>query len=331
MKAAHEVLGVPINADPATIRQAFKSKARENHPDLQGGGTQATESMKAINSAYSQLMNIQAQPVVQNTQNSTDKRNAAFEQAMQRAASKRASDLKTHTEDTSEKDWKQGETLFAEQQNRIRTDDFQQAQEKSGASIETNNAQERANFLKSLRELRSANAKSPHSQPEPIQEQATSGLKISKNFKTSVVQEWATDDKTNTALETHIEAAKTNEARMRLLSRRDKLDHTPVSAFHKAQKITFTKGKMNIYLGSRGEVGDNIIVAPDFKKEGDNYKLGKETKMFKMSLENPGQQVHTGAERILLQGQDGLKVAIHFSDQPENLRALTKTRQDHAR
>ena len=44
----HEILGLPPNADPATIRRAWASLARAYHPDK--GGTQ--EQMVRLNSAY---------------------------------------------------------------------------------------------------------------------------------------------------------------------------------------------------------------------------------------------------------------------------------------
>ncbi|HLX35147.1 MAG TPA: J domain-containing protein [Candidatus Limnocylindrales bacterium] len=55
----HDVLGVPRNASQATIKAAWRKLAREHHPDLTGGDSQAaraaTRRMAEINQAYEQL------------------------------------------------------------------------------------------------------------------------------------------------------------------------------------------------------------------------------------------------------------------------------------
>jgi curved DNA-binding protein CbpA len=48
MDNPYEILGVPRDADAATIRRAFRKKVRNSHPD--GGGS--TESFNALKSAY---------------------------------------------------------------------------------------------------------------------------------------------------------------------------------------------------------------------------------------------------------------------------------------
>jgi DnaJ domain len=55
----HAILGVDRGASQATIKAAWRRLARENHPDLTGGDTdasrQATRRMAEINRAYEQL------------------------------------------------------------------------------------------------------------------------------------------------------------------------------------------------------------------------------------------------------------------------------------
>jgi curved DNA-binding protein CbpA len=55
----HDVLGVARGASQATIKAAWRRLAREHHPDLTGGDTQAarqaTRRMAEINQAYQQL------------------------------------------------------------------------------------------------------------------------------------------------------------------------------------------------------------------------------------------------------------------------------------
>lgn len=49
----YRLLGVPVNADEATIRRTFISKAKHHHPDVGG----STESMQQFTRAYRTLMN----------------------------------------------------------------------------------------------------------------------------------------------------------------------------------------------------------------------------------------------------------------------------------
>ncbi|HJW22443.1 MAG TPA: J domain-containing protein, partial [Candidatus Limnocylindrales bacterium] len=55
----HDVLGVPRDASPATIKAAWRRLAREHHPDLATEGPAAaqaaTRRMAEINRAYEQL------------------------------------------------------------------------------------------------------------------------------------------------------------------------------------------------------------------------------------------------------------------------------------
>jgi hypothetical protein len=55
----HDVLGVPRNASQAVIKAAWRRLARQHHPDLAAGDTQAarqaTRRMAEINQAYEQL------------------------------------------------------------------------------------------------------------------------------------------------------------------------------------------------------------------------------------------------------------------------------------
>lgn len=56
-KDYYEILGVSPNADEKTIKQAYRKLARQYHPDLNPGNTEAEEKFKSINEAYQALSN----------------------------------------------------------------------------------------------------------------------------------------------------------------------------------------------------------------------------------------------------------------------------------
>ena len=51
----YDTLGVPRNASQKDIRQAYRSMARQYHPDVNGGEKKSEEKFKEINEAYSVL------------------------------------------------------------------------------------------------------------------------------------------------------------------------------------------------------------------------------------------------------------------------------------
>lgn len=51
----YQVLGVPENADAATIKNAFRKLAKKYHPDVNIGNEQAEIKFKEINEAYNIL------------------------------------------------------------------------------------------------------------------------------------------------------------------------------------------------------------------------------------------------------------------------------------
>lgn len=53
----YEVLGVDRNADDETIKKAYRTLAKKNHPDLNPGDKEAEERFKEINEAYQVLSN----------------------------------------------------------------------------------------------------------------------------------------------------------------------------------------------------------------------------------------------------------------------------------
>ncbi|HRE49612.1 MAG TPA: DnaJ domain-containing protein [Aggregatilineales bacterium] len=57
LRAQFDVLGVSLDADLATIRQAYRALAREFHPDLNPDPA-AAERMKRINAAYGLIMTV---------------------------------------------------------------------------------------------------------------------------------------------------------------------------------------------------------------------------------------------------------------------------------
>jgi molecular chaperone DnaJ len=57
----YEVLGVPRDADPATIRRAYRRLARRHHPELHGGGSpEDEEAFEVISRAYAVLSDPEA-------------------------------------------------------------------------------------------------------------------------------------------------------------------------------------------------------------------------------------------------------------------------------
>ena len=51
----YDILGVPRNASQKDIRQAYRSMARQYHPDVNGGEKTSEEKFKQVNEAYSVL------------------------------------------------------------------------------------------------------------------------------------------------------------------------------------------------------------------------------------------------------------------------------------
>ena len=54
-KDYYETLGISRGASEADIKKAFRSKAKEHHPDKNAGSSKAEENFKAVNEAYDVL------------------------------------------------------------------------------------------------------------------------------------------------------------------------------------------------------------------------------------------------------------------------------------
>ena len=54
-KDYYKILGVPRDADGATIKKAFRKLAKQYHPDTNNGNTEAEKKFREINEAYSVL------------------------------------------------------------------------------------------------------------------------------------------------------------------------------------------------------------------------------------------------------------------------------------
>src|ERR1700745_62929 len=55
MKDLYKILGVPENADEATIKKTYRKLAKQYHPDVTGNDKKKTERFKEINEAYAVL------------------------------------------------------------------------------------------------------------------------------------------------------------------------------------------------------------------------------------------------------------------------------------
>ncbi|MBR4083906.1 MAG: J domain-containing protein [Lachnospiraceae bacterium] len=54
-KDYYKILGVPRDADDATLKKAFRKLAKQYHPDTNGGNAEAAKKFQDINEAYSVL------------------------------------------------------------------------------------------------------------------------------------------------------------------------------------------------------------------------------------------------------------------------------------
>jgi molecular chaperone DnaJ len=52
MKDLYKILGVPEDADEATVKKAYRKLAKQNHPDATGGDKRKTERFKEVGEAY---------------------------------------------------------------------------------------------------------------------------------------------------------------------------------------------------------------------------------------------------------------------------------------
>jgi curved DNA-binding protein len=53
----HRVLGVPSNASPEDLHDAYRRLVKEHHPDHNGGSPEATQRFQEIQEAYDELRN----------------------------------------------------------------------------------------------------------------------------------------------------------------------------------------------------------------------------------------------------------------------------------
>jgi molecular chaperone DnaJ len=53
----HRVLGVPPNASPEDLHDAYRRLVKQHHPDRNGGSAQATRRFQEIQEAYDELRN----------------------------------------------------------------------------------------------------------------------------------------------------------------------------------------------------------------------------------------------------------------------------------
>lgn len=56
MASAYQILGVSSDATLETIRDAYRARAKAEHPDRHGGSTDANERFLAIKAAYEILL-----------------------------------------------------------------------------------------------------------------------------------------------------------------------------------------------------------------------------------------------------------------------------------
>jgi molecular chaperone DnaJ len=58
----HRVLGVPPNAPPEALHDAYRRLVKQHHPDHNGGSAEATRRFQEIQEAYDELRNRPAPP-----------------------------------------------------------------------------------------------------------------------------------------------------------------------------------------------------------------------------------------------------------------------------
>lgn len=352
-----KILGVPVNADPEVIKKAYRDLVRSNHPDIVGQTAEATERMKEINAAYKALTSgetLSQQQPQQNTgaqagrpfkqyedfsyQSSARPRSPFGNRRAQREAEEKAA-AEAAEKKRQEQAWTRDQKTMR-QRGQAGRDDWQQAQESVAESTAgMTDAERRAAELRALRQRRAerregvntygsaqtSRAERAYQQGARMGEDDRGGIEVIGGFSRKKLSTVITSDQQDRALDAKLDEMRDNEARKAVANRRAGKPTAQPGSFHKAQMITYENGMVNIFLGSRGLQGRNIIAAPSFTQTADNsVRMGKDVQAFAMTLNKDGKQSHEGAESLLIKNGRGMKIAVHFSDAPQNLRAQTR-------
>lgn len=121
------------------------------------------------------------------------------------------------------------------------------------------------------------------------------------------------------AMDTALQDARKSEARDRVQAARHGVEREEAT-FHKAQKMSLQGDTLVVHTGSRGEAGRNIVAIPEITSSGGRLKVGNKVQLVDMSLSSSGRATPTLDEEKSPVKNGGVKVALAFSDQRENLR-----------
>jgi hypothetical protein len=315
--------GLPVGADIATIKAAYKTLVRTHHPD-RGGDPKV---MAEINSIYQDLMEGKIPERTTPSQEPTYSAPAAPQRPTSPFGWRRQQEAAAKSAAQEMEEKKRQEAAWFADQEAMRARQAKAAYTQTQQQFQT--PEERAAYLRALRESRmpgpaaraETTAEPPRATPDtPL------AFKVSSTFTSKYTSEVIVDDRLHSAMQAKKQSLMDDEARRVVQGRRAGEDPQATQAIHLVQKMRVEGDTVHMYLGSPGKAGRNIVVAPSLERDGDSIKIGKTPAALAMTLPQPGKQSHSGAESILVSNGKGLKVALHYADQVENLRQTTQSR-----
>lgn len=124
-------------------------------------------------------------------------------------------------------------------------------------------------------------------------------------------------DEMSDAIRTHV--GKLAALRVREL-RQTRVDK-PLPSIHKAQKVTFNDGRMQIHMGSRAGAGLNVVALPKFSQpEGHVVEQGRGVQIYEFQSEHSGAVTFSAPPNAIVQRGREIGVDLVFSEQNEDLR-----------
>lgn len=135
---------------------------------------------------------------------------------------------------------------------------------------------------------------------------------------------------TQSRMDAMSDALKTHAGRLaarRIQEMRETGVEKELPALHKAQKITFNDGRMQVHLGSRAARGSNVVALPNFARSDDNAVEQKRgVQILELTSRDEGGAVVTAAGDEVMKNGRGIGVDFVFYDQPVNLREEGRSR-----